>query len=479
MLNKLFPSTFIYMLSYSLTRFVGFILLPLYTNRLSPAEFGDYSLLMATYAILNVLYQAGLLQGLTGLFFNDKLSANRVVKVTFSLLLTSCFFFALVLTIIASPVSSLIYSDKGLAGLFTFLVWILFIDNISFLGLQVLKTERKPGTVAKLSIISALINVSLNILFLAYFDLGVVGILLAQAASGSVLLVSSLPAILKYFSIDSFILVSIFSTDKEVAKNLLRFSLPFVFAGFFGILMDVADRFIIDMVLERRSVGLYGFAYKISSVMSLFIIAFRTAYLPTILSLKSDPDLPLILRDTFNKMLAFMLGIFLLVILFAKEVSTIEIGGSYLINPEYSESMYLIPILLIAYMFNGLACYMSLSPYLTGKTSHFIISDAIGLAINIVLNFFLIPRFGIAGAAGATLVGFMINALYLYIVFISTISVKFAVGKITILTIGAFSATVMAHYWDYIIVKIGIMILYAALVRAVLKPNQNQHPNKK
>lgn len=473
MTNKLFPSAFIYMISYGLTRFAAFILLPLYTNRLSPEEFGNYSLLMATYAFLSVLYQAGLLQGLTGIFYKEKYPTEKVVKVTFSLLLTVCFFLAVVLTVSAAPLSSLLYSGSELTALFRFLVWILFIDSISFLGLQLLKTERKAGTVAKLSLISAVINVLLNILFVAYFDLGVVGILLAQAASGSVLTVVSLPAVLKYCSRDGSLLAKILSADKQVAINILKFSLPFVFAGFFGILMSVADRFIIDLLLSREDVGLYGFVYKVSSIMSLFIIAFRTSYLPSILSLKSSPELPLILRTTFNKLLALMLGLFLLVIFFAKEVSTIEIGGRFLINPEYSEAMYLIPILLLAYMFNGLACYMSLGPYLTGKSGHFIIADAAGLAVNIPLNFLLIPKFGIAGAAAATLAGFMVNALYLYIVFISTIRVRFAVGKIMILMMSAFTATVLAHFWDHLLPKIALFLLFTVLCRAVLKTKEN------
>lgn len=468
-MNKgLFSSTFIYMVSYSLTRFVGFLLLPLYSNILTPAEFGSYSLLMAVYAILNVLYQAGLLQGFTGYFFNEKYPRRGVVSTTLLLLAGICLILSIILTLASKPLTLIIFSDSTVIRLFVLLVWILFIDNLSFLGLHLLKTERKAASVAVFSAITALVNITLNLIFLLYLKLGIAGIIMAQGASGLVLLALCTPSLLKY-------ILPLFRSkeplfNKALAASILRFSLPFVFAGIFGILMDVADRFLIDTFLDRESVGIYSLAYRIAGIMGIFIIAFRTAYLPHILSKKESSDLPDILRDTFTRLLALMSILYLFVVFFLHDIALIRIGNNFLINPAYAEALYLIPIILLAYMFNGLASFFALSPYITGKTHLFIISDALGLTVNIILNLILIPRWQIAGAAAATFLGFFTATVYLYLVFILSIKIQFSFLKLLIIVSGSFAAATAAYYTSSIPLKIMVLLSFSILCWILVKP---------
>lgn len=487
-MNKLFSATFTYTLSIGLTRFVSFLLLPLYTNILSPADFGNYGLLMAIYVILNVLYQAGLLQGLTGFFFSNGYPRDKVVRTTYILLFSLCVSFALIITLIAQPLSHLLLSNTDLSGLLILLAWILVIDNLSFLGLQVLKNEQKAGLVAIFSAISAVINIIFNIIFMISLNYGITGIFLAQALSGFVLFSLCLPKIINYFKVptnkklpnlnpvntDSFHETYF---DKKLASNILLFSLPFVFAGIFGILMDVIDRFFIDIYMTREAVGLYSFAYKIGSIMGIFIIAFRTAYLPYILNNKNKHNFSIILRDIFTKLLALMSIIFIIIVLFAQDISMIRIAGNFIINPEYSESMYIVPLIVIGYIFNGLASFFSIAPYITKKTHHFIISDSLGLTANIILNIIIIPIYGLIGAAISTVVAFLVSASYLYVIFCSNIKIPFSFWKIMIILVTSLLAIIGGYFTNSIYLKLLILFLFVLVCWKMININFNKTDN--
>jgi O-antigen/teichoic acid export membrane protein len=467
----MYKATFFYFMGNILTRFSGFILLPLYTNILTPDDYGNYAILMAIYAILNVLYQAGLFQGLIRFFYDKNLDPKRVVSTTLNTIVVFGFTLTLLLSLFNKPLIKLLNLDKNLNSLLLLLLWIIFFDTIAYFGLHFLRVKRLSKRAVSYSVITAVINLILNVLFLIVLRLNILGILLAQGLANLFLLVLCFQHLKGYYTL---------VLDHFLLKRLLLFSYPLVIAGIFGILMNVADRFIIDHFMIRSQVGIYSVAYKLGLLMNVLVIAFRTAYLPHFLSKDDNTGFPGSkisgelggeLRQTFTRLISLMMILFLTMIFFLKYLFRIEIGGFHLINPEYIQAIYIVPFIVLAYSFNGLAAFFSLAPYRSGKSYQFVITDVIGFSLNIALNFILIPLYGIMGAALATLIGYYGAAFYMYFVFCNEMKESVFNKNTAVIVAGSLISLSAASVIDLLFVRIILLSLFILYCLRITKLN--------
>src|SRR5690554_206996 len=458
-MRSLYKATFFYFMGNILTRFSGFILIPLYTNILSTSEYGNYGLLMAVYAILNVLYQAGLFQGFIKFFYDKGTDPSRVVSTTLNTIILFGFVVALLLSIFYRPLAVLTGISIDLSSLLLIIFWLILFDTLAYFGLHFLKTKKMARHAVSYSLITAVANLILNIIFLVVLRLNILGILLAQGLSNLLLLSLTFRHVRRYY---------LLLIDWTLLRKLFSFSLPLVIAGFFGIMMSVADRFIIDYFMDRSEVGLYSLAYKLGLLMNVFVIAFRTAYLPHFLSIgKPDPGsrieretLISELRLTLIKFIGLISILFLAVVILLQYLFKIEIAGFFLINPDYIKAAYIVPFILLAYAFNGLAAFFSLAPYMSGKSFHFVITDVIGFTVNITLNFLLIPHYGIMGAALATLVGYYSASLYMYFVFTAELKKNIFGREVIAIITGCLISLYAASVSNLLPVRLLLMLLF-------------------
>lgn len=93
-----------------------------------------------------------------------------------------------------------------------------------------------------------------------------------------------------------------------------------------------------------------------------------------------------------------------------------EIVQLFALNPSYYPAYSVVPLLTLSYCIFGISLVTSLGLYLTGKTNYVAIISIIVSAINIGLNFLLIPHLGMTAAALNTFIAFVI------LVIISTVS---------------------------------------------------------
>ena len=418
--NKLTKATSLYFVGNVFVRLASFILMPLYVNILSLEQFGDYALIMAIYAVLNVVYQGGLLQGFTKYFFEKDSERGVVVSTTFNTLFLLGLIFSVIFTFSIRPLTSLFNFNAQLRPLLLFLAWLLLLDSLAFFSLHLLRTEQLAKKAVTYSIINALVNIVLNLFFLLVLKLGIFGILLAQGGANLVLLLLCLGRVREGYKL---------RIDCALFKRLIYFSLPLMLAGLCGILMDVADRFIIDIYIDRSTVGIYSLAYKIGLVMSLFVTSFRTAYLPHFLNLNDDVQFAQgkkeksdfffsQLKLSFLKLTGVMALIFVGVIVVLPYLFKLKVFGYHLLNENYLPAVAVVPYILLAYVFNGYAAFFSIGPYISGQSRHFLVTDLIGLGVNIILNLILIPKFGMVGAAVATMFAFFVATLYIFLIFL-------------------------------------------------------------
>ncbi|MDR3668869.1 MAG: oligosaccharide flippase family protein, partial [Ignavibacteriaceae bacterium] len=375
-----------------LVRSLSFILLPLYSNLITTTEFGNYSLLLSVYAVVQVFFQFGMFGALNKFYIEEKSESKK--KLIFSSVLNTIVIIALFLTLIfwhlSSRISLIIFNSTDFKNILSLTFVALFFETLGFYILTLLKTQGLAKKVVSYSASGAVLNLLLNIFFVYSLRLSVFGIILAQLVSACFLLLILLPVIKDKY---------IFRIDRGILNLVVKFSIPLIFANLFMAGSNVADRFILNIFSGPEQVGLYSFAYRIALIMSILIGSFSTAWNPHSLNLYYDSGYKHTFGKILNKLVAVSCLLILVVSLLAGYLFNVHIFGVSFFNPMYRSGIIIIPIVMLGYLFNGISSYYSVYPQVSNKSYHLMTSELIAFLVNVLSNIILIPRLGIIGAA--------------------------------------------------------------------------------
>ena len=203
--------------------------------------------------------------------------------------------------------------------------------------------------------------------------------------------------------------VQLLRFKKTVALTILKDSFPLIFASAFYVIYARIDQVMIKNMIDSHAVGLYDAAVRISELSYFIPSIILVALFPAIINARN------ISLDLYYKRLKKLL-ILLVVIaasiaiattLLSKQLILIIFGGAFI---GALPALYICVWSTIGASLNLLAQQILIAENLTKNIS---ISTFLGMVINIVLNVLLIPRYGIAGAALATLISYMIPFLSL------------------------------------------------------------------
>ena len=189
---------------------------------------------------------------------------------------------------------------------------------------------------------------------------------------------------------------------RQYIAKLYRFSMPLIPSSIGVILALFTDRLMIKEFVDLESLGVYGIALRVATIMTLVTTGFRTAITPLIYASFEDEDT----KGKILKMFYLYLGLGLLIVMSILLFQTQIV--LYLSSPEYIGATEVIGILsLTVFISNCYVFFPGLS--LASKTGVISIVNIGGMILNLALNFFMIPRYGIVGAANATMISAMIT----------------------------------------------------------------------
>lgn len=448
-------------------RSMSFILLPLYSNLISTKEFGDFALLMSVYAIGVVLYQFGMQSALNKFYIEEESPERK--KLIFSSVFNSIIILGLLFTVIfwfsAPRISELIFSNDKYSYLLLLIVITILVETLSFFIIFLLKTKEFARQAVTYSIIGGIINLLLNLLLVYYYRLGVTGIILAQFITGTLLLLLLIRIIGQDY---------LPKIDREIFKAIFRFSFPLMMANLLTAGVNVADRFILNKLMGREQVGIYSFSYRIAIVMNVFVASFSTAWHPHSLNLFYSNDYKQAFGKTLTKLVALSCVLLLVVSLFARHLFEINISGVAIFNPAYRAGIVIIPLVMIGYIFNGISSFYSVYPAISNKTYHFLIADVTAFGSNIILNFILIPKAGMLGAAFATAAGFLVGATYLFFISRDEIKIKYQTRDLSVIIIAALLFLLIGLNVRNLFVDITLVLAYFLTLHYLAKIKINE-----
>ncbi len=354
---------------------------------------------------------------------NDK---KKIYSTALILLFVTSSVFSIVLFFLSGAIESLINFENPQKGIYLIKIMsiMLFFDALFRFPLLLLRAELKAKKYISLSILSLIVNVLMNIIFITVLKMGVEAVLYSYIIS---VLITFLAGII----VTSNYLSPVFSFD--AAKKLFIYGNKFIYIGLFTLVIDLSDRFFLKYFFNENIVGIYSANYRLATVMGLFVAAFRFAWTPYFLNLEKNPENKNIIAGIFSNLIFTGMFLFLFFSFFTSPIAKISFGSFSILDVKYQEGLFIIPVVLLAYFFSGMYSALNAAPFYADKTSRLLLITAEGLVINLLLNIFLIKKFGMFGAALSTLITYLIMSVHIYFVSQKIYNIKFDIKKISII----------------------------------------------
>lgn len=407
-IKELSKDTIIYGISTVVGRFLNFLLVPFYTNIFLPEDYGIITNVYAFIAIMNIIFIYGMDAAYLKFSKDKELGNEKDIFSTpyFSVLIFSMIF-CFSIFFLRNEIGNELAIPEAYKYLLILVSAILFADVIAALPFIKLRIERNAKKFALFKIINISINVSLNLILILKFEMGIEAVFISNLAASVFTFILLMPSIVKSLRL---------SFSKRIFVRMLKFGLPYLPAGLASMLIQVIDRPIMEHLTDLKTLGIYQANYKLGIFMMLFVSMFQYAWQPFFIQESKDVEA----KKVFSKVLTYftLAGSVILVILslFINDVVRLEIFGRTLIGSSYWSGLNIVPVILLAYLFNGLYVVFTAGIYIKEKSMYVPMITGIGAAVNIVVNFVLIPVMGIMGAALATLASYFVMSVGLYLV---------------------------------------------------------------
>lgn len=426
----------VYMIGQILTRMTSVLLLPFYTHALTTADYGVVGILDLTCAILSTFIAGGMISAITRHHFegDDAQHHDGVWWTGLSMVFVVATVLAVPMLLARQSLADITLGKEITQGAWFYVLaiatmWFTVMGMILDNYLRVLKMS---GVFVVISLGRLVVNIGLNVWFIAGLDMGVQG-----------LLAGNLIATVIHTSVLAIVFVRSrgrYTINTEMGRQMFRFAAPLVATALGGMLMHEADRYFLRIWEDMSEVGVYSFAHKIGfAVNTLCLLPFISIWHVAIYDIERMPNAKQIFEDVFGW--------------FTSGLGILLLGASLCVHPvlpmltpdAYGEAMDLISVVLLGFFVFGLS-FMFEVPSLLTKRTRLMLPGAIGgVLATVAANMILIPILGTWGAAWA---GVLTYATYSFtVLFMCRRAMKFSYPW------RRFLATTVAFVATYVVLR--------------------------
>lgn len=398
-LGRLFKHSSIYAFGGIINRIGAFLLLPLYTHFLSPAEYGILELVYATASIVSSLLAVGVAHATLRFYFEYTDSAERKRLVSTALL--GSFVIVLcgvaILWMLGGPLSTKVLGSAESIYLIQLTLLIIVFELSTQIGYAYFRAKEYSQRFVLTSLLQLILQVIANYYTVAILGKGVEGVLMGNLLSVVLVWLYVVGVTIRECGLK-------FEVTKF--KNLLAYSFPFLLSTIVSVVLSRTDRFLLKAFYSLEAVGIYALAIKfISLIEVLFSEPFKNSYGAFRFSVIHQANA----KEIQSRIVVYvMAGVGFL----ALGISGFAIDILRLLSPsQYWDAASIIPILAIGTIIGSL-----IYPFQTGilyakKTRYVFYVSVIAGVLQVLLNISLIPRFGALGSALAVLLIAAVNVI--------------------------------------------------------------------
>lgn len=396
-LKKTIKYSFIYGIGVVFSKIVSIIMLPIYTRYLTPEDYGILELLNNTVDVTLVVLSLGILQAIFRFYYkyDDEKEKKEVISTVFLILLPMGILGISLLILLAPKIAIALFDSSYYEYHVKIIaITILFQATVS-VPMSYIQALQNPVKYVIVNFISLFLMLSLNIIFVVFLEMKVLGILYSTLIAKGIISIYLVYYLLKEVGI---------SYSHEKAKEILKFGYPLIISGFASFYLQYSDRYFIKVYSDLTQVGLYGISYKLGFIFTMFLFEpFFKIWDVQQFEIYKKKNAREIFQRTFSAISFILISGFLVMSVFSRDFFRIVAA------PEYESAYIIVPIILLAFLFRPWSGLVNLGILIEEKTIYTAIGTYLSAIIITIFCVLLIPDLGGLGAAIATLIAFIVR----------------------------------------------------------------------
>ena len=424
-IKTILTNEMIYLISDVFIKGIAFITLPLFTQKMSTAEYGEFSLYQSYVSLLGVFFSLDITIGIVKYYVDHE---NEKKKLGTALIIIS------VVSALCTSVLLLLNEIFNIFALGAHTLFLICLTTMFYEFFQLLLEDYR-GQMRALSY--GLCSIALCIFSTG---LGLIYIYVYEDNYGYYRFLS-VSVITILLGLIAFMIIAFrdgVHFDKQTAIELLKYSIPLIpYTLSATIIAQINKIFMSGISLEKT--GVYSFASNLANIMYVATLSLNRAFQPILFrSLRDNRDY----KARLTKNLFFYTTIYVVFLL------CIDILVNIFGNSEYARAKDIIPILTLGYGYFFLYSLIVNFYYYYSKNKLISMFSLVSAGIIFIVSWIMIPVFGYYGAAFASLIS------YVFLFYIAKIYLQYKM-KIMIMS---------EKYWFLI----QILYIAAAMIRFVL-----------
>ncbi len=387
----------VYTLGAVLANGILYLSVPIYTRVFPPAEYSQLAFVTTVSGMLAGILVLGGDTALARFWFQttEEQARRRLALTWIGFLAAWAVVVCLLLSPLAPVVASFTLERRSAASLFLLALATLPVAQTSRMVAQVMRNQFRPVPFVATGVLLGATSLGAGLVFAVGLDLGIAGIFVGiLCAESLVLVVRTVLTRTAYAG----------PVDRVALRGLLRFGVPLVPVTVSFWVFTAADRVVVGKVAGLAELGYYSVAVTVTLVFVVLTSAVSQAWLPRATQLfEHDRDRAAWAVGASLTYYVFGLGLLAaLASAFAPEVTSLLSG------PDYAPAARAIPLLCLGSVAYGSVTITASGMTMMHRTGRLAVLSIVAAVVNVGAALALVPPFGIVGAAGATVVGYLV-----------------------------------------------------------------------
>jgi O-antigen/teichoic acid export membrane protein len=376
---------------------VNFLLLPLYVRYLTPADYGVLGLLGSVEVVAKIFFRWGLDGSFMRFFYDceDGRARQRLASTIFFFLLALNGLLLAGALLLSPLLARQLFGGTGALRALQLVLLNTFAIGFTFFPFHLLRMEKRSVEFSALTLTRSISTVVLRIALIVGMGLGVLGVVIADVIVTAALMI----VLVRWFAP---LIRPMFS--RAVLRESLAFGLPRVPHAAAQQIMAVGDKFILTLFRPLGEIGVYSIGVSFGLTQKLFLSAFEYAWAPFYYANAREPDG----ARVFSTVTTY--GVAVLVLMTAGLSAMSADLLATMTQPQYVAAADVVTWTAVGVLFQGVYLLTSIGLNITKRTQFYPVATIASAAANVGLNFLLIPRYGIHGAAWANAAAYALQA---------------------------------------------------------------------
>ena len=375
------------------TKLVTFLLLPLYTSILSTSEYGEFDLLNTISIFLIPVITLQMDEAMFR-FLIDAKDDNDKRKV---------FSKTVIFTIFSSILWAILIFIFGTLLNYQYTTWLIFYCISSVIYTIASAFSRGEGNFklySFLAFLSSVLNIILNIIFIAILRIGLTGLFLAYILS------SILVGLYGLWRLKAYRYITFKYKYKGVMREMIKYAIPLVPNSVSWSLISLSNRLIITSQLGVSFNGIYSVSNKFPTIINTCYGFFNTSWRESASKAVNSDNRNDFYKSVYLNLKRFLLGVSIIMI------SLMPFIFNILVNKNYSDAYTYIPFMIISIYFTNMSSFSSGIFAAYKDTKILAPTTIVGTIISIVFNILFIKKIGLFAPVLGTMLAYFV--LYIY-----------------------------------------------------------------